>query len=213
MTLDAVRPETGSPKNRQQQRTERSTNALLEAAIDLVVEGGLDALTFAAIGDRAGYSRGLVTARFGSKDGLIDALIERIVTRWSHRNVIPRTVGRSGLEGIAILIEAIETQLGKDPRGIRVLYSLMFAAIGGDDGLRKRFARFQDTIRSDVAAFVRRGRQDGSIRGDVDADREGALVVAGLRGIGYQWLIDPEHFDPVDALGYLGATTDARLRA
>lgn len=210
-TTGTATPETGP--NKQQQRTARSTNALLEAAADLIVEGGFDALTFAAIGDRAGYSRGLVTARFGSKDGLIDALIDRIVTTWSHRNVIPRTKGRSGLDGAIILIDAIRAQAAKDPRGLRVLYSLMFEAVGSEDDLRERFAAFQATMRSDFAQCVRRGQRDGSVRRGPSPDREGELLVAGLRGIGFQWLIDPDAFDPVKALTYLRDTTEQRLAA
>ena len=33
------------------------------------------------------------------------------------------------------------------------------------------------------------------------------LVIAGLRGIGYQWLLDPDGFDPVSSLAYLHDTT------
>jgi len=47
---------------------------LLDAAADLIAEGGYEAMTLAAVGERAGYSRGLVTARFGSKDQLLEAL-------------------------------------------------------------------------------------------------------------------------------------------
>lgn len=197
--------------NKQQMRTERSTNALLDAAADLIVEGGLAALTFAKIGERAGYSRGMVTARFGSKDGLIDALIDRIVTTWSHRNVIPHTKGRSGLEGAITLIEAIRSQAAKDPRGLRVLYSLMFEATGSDEELRLRFAKFHEGMRADFAGYVRRGQRDGSVRRGPSPDREGELMVAGLRGIGYQWLLDPTAFDPVKALAYLRDTTHERL--
>lgn len=200
-------------KNKQQVRTERSTNALLEAASDLIVEGGLDALTFASIGERAGYSRGLVTARFGSKDGLIDALIDRIVTTWSHKNVIPHARGRSGIEGAMVMIDAIRAQAAKDPRGLRVLYSLMFEATGSDASLKARFAKFHEAMRADFAHFVRVGQRDGTIRADVVAEREGTLVVSSLRGIGYQWLLDPDGFDPVDALAYLSETTADRLRA
>lgn len=201
------------PKNKQQIRTERSSNALLEAAADLIVEGGLEALTFAAIGERAGYSRGLVTARFGNKDGLIDALIDRIVTTWSHKNVIPHARGRPGIEGAMVMIDAIRAQAAKDPRGLRVLYSLMFEATGSDDALKARFAKFHETMRADFAQFVRVGQRDGTIRTDLVAEREGTLVVSSLRGIGYQWLLDPTGFDPVDALTYLSATTKERLRA
>ncbi len=197
--------------NKQQLRSERSTNALLEAASELIVEGGFDALTFAAIGERAGYSRGLVTARFGNKDGLVEALIDRIVTTWNHKNVIPRTKGRSGLEGIEILIDAIRAQAERDPRGLRVLYSLMFEALGPDDQLRDRFAKFHETMRADFAQLVRKGVRDGSIRKGLAPDREAALMVAGLRGIGYQWLLDPSGFDPVTTLGLLRDASVERL--
>jgi AcrR family transcriptional regulator len=197
--------------NKQHLRTARSTNALLDATSELITEGGFASLTFAAIGERAGYSRGMVTARFGSKEGLIEALIDRIVTRWSHRNVLPLTAGKLGLEGMSILLDAIRRQAAKDPRGLRVLYALMFESLGPDEALRTRFAKLHDTMRSDFAAIVTKGRRDGSIGDGLRAAREAALIIAGLRGIGYQWLLDPERFDPVDALAYLHDTTVDRL--
>lgn len=200
-----------TPKNKQQQRTERSTNALLEAASDLIVEGGFAALTFAAIGERSGYSRGMATARFGNKDGLIDALIERIVTTWSHKNVIPQTKGQTGLDGALILLDAIRAQAARDPRGLRVLYSLMFEAVGSDDDMVLRFAKFHEAMRADFARYIRKGQRDGSIRKGPSPDREGELLVAGLRGIGFQWLLDPGSFDPVKALTYLRNTSRERL--
>ena len=205
MTDTAVQP------NKQQLRTERSTNALLEAAADLIVEGGLDALTFAAIGDRAGYSRGLVTARFGNKDGLLDALIDRIVTTWSHRNVVPRTRGRSGIDAVGALLDAIRRQAAIDPRGLRVLYSLMFEALGADDALRGRFAALHASMRADVTRLVQRGLRDGSIGEGHSPDREAALIVGALRGLGYQWLLDPQAFEIVEALEFLRDTTLDRL--
>ena len=200
-----------SPSGRQAQRTRDSTNALLHAAADLIVEGGFATMTFAAIGDRAGYSRGLVTARFGSKEGLVEALIQRIVGTWSHRNVIPHTKGRSGLEAITFMIDAIRRQAQTDPRGLQVLYALMFEALGADEALRSRFAKFHDEMRADFARFVAKGKRDGSVNKRLSPTDEAALIVAGLRGIGYQWLLDPEHFDPVPALTYLHETTSARL--
>ena len=193
--------------NKQQLRTQRSTAALLDAAADLIVDGGFESLTFAAIGERAGYSRGLVTARFGSKDGLLEALIERIVNTWNHRNVLPRTKGRPGHEGVIVLLDAIRAQAERAPHGLRVLYALMFEALGPDDALRERFAKFHEGMRADIAGLVRKGVDDGSIRPDVSADREAVTIVAGLRGIGYQWLLDPGSFDPVDALEHLRDTT------
>jgi AcrR family transcriptional regulator len=202
---------TTGVRRTQAERSEQSTTAILDAAADLVVEGGFATMTLAAIGDRAGYSRGLVTARFGSKGGLIDALIRRIVGRWSHRNVLPRTEGKPGLEATLIILDAIRLQAQRDVRGLRVLYALMFEAVGPDEDLRARFVSFHSTMRADIAELIRRGIEDGSVRPDVDAYIEAGMIVATLRGVGYQWLLDPDGWDFAAYLGQLIQATRERL--
>jgi AcrR family transcriptional regulator len=203
--------QTGAPTNRHEERSQLSTRRLLDAAGELIVEGGYEAMTLAAVGERAGYSRGLVTARFGSKDQLLKALVDRITGVWSHRNVLPRTEGRSGREAIVILVDAIATQAQRDPGAIRVLYALMFEALGPVPELRTTFVEIHTAMRADLARLVRRGVRDGSILKGTPPAGEAALIVSSLRGIAYQWLLDGEGFDPVPALRYLATTTDARL--
>jgi AcrR family transcriptional regulator len=199
-------------RNRHQERSELSTARLLDAAAELIEEGGFEAMTLAAVGERAGYSRGLVTARFGSKDQLLAALVDRITSGWSHRNVLPRTVGRPGRDGILILIDAIRAQAERDSRGLRTLYALMFEALGPNVALRTHFVEFHRTMRADLAKLVRRGLRDGSVARHRRPDDEAMLVVAGLRGIAYQWRLDPDGFEPVPALRVLGDATEQRLR-
>jgi DNA-binding transcriptional regulator YbjK len=52
---------------------------LLDATIGLVVEGGLSAVTHRAVERAAGVPHGSVTYHFGSRDDLIDALVDRMV--------------------------------------------------------------------------------------------------------------------------------------
>lgn len=203
---------TIAARNRHQERSELSTARLLDAAAELIAEGGYDAMTLAAVGERAGYSRGLVTARFGSKDQLLAALVDRITTGWSHRNVLPRTTGRPGRDGVLILIDAIRAQAQRDPRALWTLYALVFEALGPNAGLRARFVEFNRVLRADLAKLVRRGQRDGSIRRSLQPDDEAVLVLSGLRGIAYQWRLDPKRFDPVNALRCLVEATDERLR-
>ena len=176
------------------------------------MEGGYEAMTLAAVGERAGYSRGLVTARFGSKDQLLKTLVERIIDRWNHRNVLPRTEGTSGREAIVILLDAITEQVERDPTDVLVLYALMFEALRPIPELRSTFVEFHATMRADLAAFVRKGLRDGSIAPGTSPTKEAALIVAGLRGIGYQWRLDPDGFEPLPALRHLVSTTESRLR-
>jgi AcrR family transcriptional regulator len=203
---------TPAPTNRHQERSELSTRRLLDAAGELIVEGGYQSMTLVAVGERSGYSRGLVTARFGSKDQLLRALVERIIDRWNHRHVLPRTEGSSGREAIVILLDAITDQIERDPRSVRVLYALMFEALGPVPELRSTFREFHDTLRADLARLLRKGLRDGSVRPGTSPAREAALIVAGLRGVAYQWRLDPDGFDPVPVLRHLTSTTDARLR-
>src|SRR5258706_16390675 len=65
----------------QAERRDESQRRLLEAASAVIQERGMAAATFENIGARAGYSRGLATRHFGSKQGLIEALIARIQER------------------------------------------------------------------------------------------------------------------------------------
>src|SRR5947209_1778026 len=58
----------------QQQRRDQAEAALLNAAAELIVEDGVHSLTLARVGERAGYSRGLVTHYFGSKQALLQRL-------------------------------------------------------------------------------------------------------------------------------------------
>jgi AcrR family transcriptional regulator len=198
--------------NRQRERSERSTRALLDAAGEVIAEVGYGNMTLAAVGERAGYSRGLVTVRFGSKENLLKALVERMTTGWTHRNVLPRTAGRSGLDAIVVLLDAIRAQAEQDQRSLRVLYALMFEALGPNADLRAHFVEFHRAFRRDIARLVRRGVRDGSIRAGIEPAAEAGYVVGGLRGVAYQWALDPEEFDPVEAFAYLTETTRQRLR-
>src|SRR4030088_2921349 len=58
----------------QRERSAESAQRLLDAAIELIAEKGFDRTTAAAIGGRAGYSRSMVRARYGSKEALLESI-------------------------------------------------------------------------------------------------------------------------------------------
>ena len=188
--------------NRQVQRSERSTEALLDAAADLIAEGGLASMTFAAIGERAGYSRGLVTARFGSKAGLVEALIHRVWSGLRDAGIVPLTTGVDGLASLMGLIDGIHQQAMANHRDMRAMNALIFEALSADDDLRGRMAAFNDAMRVEIADALRRGVEDGSVRSTVEPERSAVVVTSALVGIAYQWLLHGDDFD-------LGAAYDA----
>jgi len=199
--------------SRQQQRRDASTKALLHAAGDLILEGGFSAMTFAAIGERSGYSRSMVTVRFGSKDGLVEELLEQLVRTWSHDTVPVAGEGPHGLDNVRAVLGAIQSQIDRNSRGLRVLYALMFEGLGDESMLRERFRTFNASVRNDFAQRIAAGQVDGSITPTVDPEAEAAFIVAGMRGVGYQWLVDPDDFDASHAFAHFAAISLDRLRS
>jgi AcrR family transcriptional regulator len=184
---------------------------LIEAAGDLIAESGYASVTLALVGERAGYSRSLATGRFGSKGKLIDALVDHIVNRWNIATVLPKTEGKTGLESLTVLLTAIRNQYRQDQRLLRVLYALMFEALGPAEELKAVFLEFNRAARAEIVTTIQRGLDDGSVAADANPLVEAQFIVSTLRGVGYQWRLDPDEFDPVSTLDHLIATTKARL--
>ncbi|MEU1984510.1 TetR/AcrR family transcriptional regulator [Nocardia sp. NPDC019395] len=181
--------------NGHQVRSERSTRLLLRAAGDLVSEGGYQSMTLATVGERAGYSRSLATARFGSKAKLLEALVEEIVLRWDVEHVEPELHGLTGLEALRVLLTEIKNAYQRSPRSLFILYALIFEAIGPVPELHDRFIAFHRNQRMRIANHISTGIRDGSIRRDIESEQQAAMIVAQLRGVGYLWKLDPGTID------------------
>ncbi len=68
-------PPSRQPKvERPMTSSTRSSDELLEAAVALIAESGLDGLTHGAVAARAGVSRATAYREFGDKDGLVSAV-------------------------------------------------------------------------------------------------------------------------------------------
>jgi AcrR family transcriptional regulator len=171
----------------------------MEAALKLIAARGYDRTSLQAIGDEAGYSRGLVSHRFGSKEGLLWAIFERTFGEWAAESLAPRIGGRVGLEALRATIDASRVAMRRAPERIRAFYALLFGSLGPLSVLRPKVAEFHRRQRRAVAAWITAGIESGTVRADVDAAREAALFMSMLRGATYQWLIDPRGVD-IDAL-------------
>ena len=178
----------------QAERTALSDSAMLEAAMDLVLQHGTDKTTLAMIGEKAGYSRGLATYRFGSKGGLYDALCKSISRHWLQ--YLKQGVGdKVGVDAMCAALDTIykfEQESPKEARALQILYS----------GAASPSAEFQETAvgirrrqKSDVAEWVRLGQQSGQVRGDITPDEVAAQYVAYISGMTYLWMMSPDTFD------------------
>ena len=185
------------PRRKQHERVAESDRKMLAAALRLIGERGYRGTSLAAIGEAAGYSRGLVHERFGSKSGLLWALVKQILRVWNHESKARGSAliggAHSGIDALCDLLDNHRRAVLED-RGIRTFYALMFEALGPTPDLLPEFRELHRTFRSDIERTVRAGVQTGTIRADVDPQAQAALLLAAQRGIAFQWLLDPEGF-------------------
>jgi AcrR family transcriptional regulator len=170
----------------QQQRRDQAETALLNAAAELAVEHGVRSLTLARVGERAGYSRGIVTHHFGSKQ----ALLERLA-RATQTGFVPGPAGLPpGLDRLLRLVDGYVSALAE----LGVLnraFLLLWAEAATASELAPIFRERDDAFRAGLRDDVRAGIADGTIRPDASPGEVAVEIVGQLRGIGLQRLLDP----------------------
>src|ERR1700689_2333411 len=158
-------PMTATVRRTQQQRRDQAEAALLNAAAELVVEQGVHSLTLARVGERATYSRGLVTHYFGSKQELLRRLAHATQTGF-----VPGLDGvPPGLDRLLRLIDGYIGSLGQ-LRMMNRAFLLMWAEAATASDLAQIFRERDEAFRADLREDVAAGIADGTVRPDVAAD-------------------------------------------
>jgi AcrR family transcriptional regulator len=151
-------------------------------------EAGWDAL--ARVGERAGYSRGLVTHYFGSKQALLMRLAHA-----TQSGFVPGLDGLPpGLDRLLRLIDGYIGALGQLRMPNRA-FLLLWAEAATAADLARIFRERDEAFRADLRADVAAGIADATIRPDVAAEEAAVAVLAQLRGIGLQRLVDSPAVD------------------
>jgi AcrR family transcriptional regulator len=178
-------------KRTQFERRAQAERRLITAAIELFAEQGFTHTSMAQIGEKAGYSRGLVRERFGSKLGLIAPLVEYMKEGFSDL-LVPAVEDREGIEAIVAFADQYLGELDSSYTGLRAFYGLMAESLSLLPEVRPIFQELDRSHRLVVRRWIEQGVSTGEIRPNVDIDSAAFLVVSIIRGAALQTLIDPE---------------------
>jgi AcrR family transcriptional regulator len=177
---------TDRPARRtQEQRRAETERRVLDAALALIARSGSRAVTLAEVGEAAGYSRGIVYHHFGSRERLLEAVVDE-----AQRFDVPAYQG-DGLDHLVRIIEAYLRNVVRRTPSARAFLQLWGEAIAADPVLAPLFARRDAGFRQFLANVVRQGVADGSIRPDANPAAAAVLIVALLRGTGLQLIAQP----------------------
>jgi AcrR family transcriptional regulator len=158
---------------------------------------GVGALTFDEVGRAGGFSRGLASQRFGSKRGLIEAVLAHLYQRQEAKLA---KMGIDHLPGLDAMLAYVDFCLrdlslkGEAQAYLRLLSS----AVADASELRSPFAAQHALVERRLEAWVRKGQDEGAIRPEIAPEAAAMMIGCLVFGLSMQWLVDPE--TDVDAI-------------
>ena len=128
---------------RREHTSTESRELILTAAAELFAAKGYRQTTFADVAERSGISRGSIPWHFGSKEGLLLAVLERSVDL-VHASLddAPDPDARTGLDRMTKGLDALFAQ-----PTTKLLVTLLVEALEPDSPIRERYVAIQDTLR------------------------------------------------------------------
>jgi TetR/AcrR family acrAB operon transcriptional repressor len=168
---------------KKQEQSAESRRRLIDAAARLFASKGFRETTFIDIAAASGISRGSISWHFGSKQGLLLAVVEDLFARDGDREA-------SGVHGLdrlpGFLAQAVERMRSEDGR---LLVALLLEALGPHPEIRPAYAAQQRRLRDGIADLLATGSRERSTR---EAGSLALVVLGALIGMHLQWRIDPD---------------------
>jgi AcrR family transcriptional regulator len=198
------------PRPTQQERRALTRARLLEAATDLFAQHGIDGVSVDAVAAAAGRTSGAVYDHFGSKHGLLLALLDD----WSGALVAVVTAQFEMSENISDRLGAVWENVCANPsEDVRRLFMLeheLWLRAARDrrlaSTLRSRTRESNDRVARGLASWHSEGRVELSTTPEAAA----ALLKAVVIGLHMQLLADPDAIDRESALDTLGNLVGAQ---
>lgn len=176
---------------KQSERRKQSTDKLIMACLELAAEKGVSALTFDNIGERAGYSRNLAFQKFGSKAGLLQAVINYLHDAMTEIREERNLEKLNGLDALRLYCDVHVSSTERAP-DMRAYFILMSEAVSEQSEMRALFVKSHERSAAEIQRLIQRGRADGSIRKDINVEMAALIIGTQLIGISSEALIDPD---------------------
>ena len=191
MVSTAKKPDSPAQRATQAERTALAEDKMVNATIELLNNAGLAGTTLNAIGETAGYSRGLATHHFGSKSGLFRKVLRHITAVWTEE-LENNLENKDGLDALLAALDAHRDHLLHFPHHARAMYILWSASFDPASEFKPNIVEFHRLQRATAAEWVLNGQETGEIRADVNPESLAEQFYASLLGLNFQWLVNPE---------------------
>jgi AcrR family transcriptional regulator len=170
---------------------------IVEAAVAVIAERGLQNLSLSEIEKKAGMSRGQLTYYFPTKEDILLAVFDRLVLLIHQRIGTPSGQAcehPSGWEWVEHLFDKLLTQPPVSP-AFGCLQFTFLSQIGHREDFRQRLAMLYERWRSGMAIGLSADLAERPAFRRVSPRALATLVQAIMHGLGMQRAADPNAFD------------------
>lgn len=184
---------TSTANTRRRMRAPARREQLLEVTTSLAIERGFHAITIEAVAASAGITRALVYQHFSALDELLEAVIDREMTR--ARSQVSETALTNLDEGDPreLMLESLESFLRAVHDHPKTWRLVLLPPEGAPKKLGRAIAHGRRSVLAQLAGAVRAGLRDGD---DTDAELTAQLLSAISDEYARLVLTDPTRFTP-----------------
>ena len=174
-----------TPEERPRRRAESTREAILDAASQVILDGGARSLRVADVARRAGVSTPLLYYHFTSRASLVRAALDHSAAA-APSTALLDAQGR----GYDVVRAALLADLEDAPavRRSAVVWNEVTALAAFDPELREDVRRATSAWGDAVATAIARGVRDGSVVPSVDPASAAGALTALIDGVTARWL-------------------------
>jgi AcrR family transcriptional regulator len=206
VTLVTIRDDAPRGKRGPYRKGLERRQGIVEAATQVFAEVGYNGGSLRGISDRVGVSSASLVQYFGSKEGLLMAVLKE----WGHQ---AHAIGARDLHGLAWISSIREAmRYNVHHRGlVDLLLTLTTEASHPAHPARPFIRERYIAIIAEFGRHLREAVDAGEVLPltDAEIEREARLFFAVMDGIELQWLIDPS----VDVVGVFDHHVDQTIRS
>jgi AcrR family transcriptional regulator len=179
---------------------------IVDAAIAVINDKGMQGLSLSAIESRAGMSRGQLTYYFRTKEAILLAVFDRLIEMMHRRVAVPGQNGDGGFpcenasvsERVQFLLNKLLFE-GPEPTFITLQYTFL-AQMGHRPDFRERLARLYAEWRGHMGGSLAEELAEADNPPPAAPRTVASLVQAILHGVVMQLAADPDAFDREEML-------------
>lgn len=173
--------------SRQNLPAARRRDMTVETVVDLAATANPADITTVQIAERMGLSHGALFRHFPTKDAVWDAVMVWTADQLTRKLDLAEAGVASPLSALEAMFMAHVGFVAARPGVPRIMFGELQRT--GDTAAKRGARALMDGYRTRVMGLLERGKSDGSLPGDLDAEAAAMLFIGTIQGLVMQAMI------------------------